>query len=163
MAKSFKQLQLEAQQNMANGDVDTWLLYQIYLNGAVAMDNQINTINVPLSAVQLQTGNSIPIIAVPAVAGKSIQVIAASLDYVANAGLLGVNDVQLIIDTLTQAQLNCNNNLNPAVSRFFSLLNNTGVTGISDLAPNKNLLIKTNADSLLGTATATVNIFYRLI
>lgn len=125
-------------------------------------------VKISLTAAQLKTGNSVPIVAVPAPgAGKYIRVNAASFNYVKNDGLLSLTDIALIIDTAPGIQYDSDSNINPAASTF-SILNAVNLSiyvggpPVSIIA-NKALTIQTDVDSVAGTGTMDVYITYEII
>jgi hypothetical protein len=121
------------------------------------------TVTVSLTAVQLATGNSVPIQAIAAPgAGLAIEVISASVSYTYSTAVYTATTMALITSTASANQAVTGTILSVGSSTFVKA---TMVQSASiQLIANKALMIQTQADGGAGAVgTAKVYICYRVI
>jgi len=142
--------------------------YYLYLQNLVVVASifppatTLLTFRVPLTAAQIRTLNSIPVLAVAAPGvGKAIQVISGSVNFTANAVAFTSATLNLRIDTLIQNQAGTADSiLQNGINDFHSMQLQTPA---NNMITNNALNIIANADSAVGDGTAVVYGAYQII
>jgi hypothetical protein len=132
---------------------------------AITVAHQIiYEVTVPLTALQIQTGNTVPIdtgIPLPGL-GKAIEVVSASIIFTANTTPFLSATIYLITDTAADSQTYSVGILGGGVNTFTRFGINTSI--LTTMVANKRLLVQTDADSIgTGDGVATVYVAYRII
>jgi hypothetical protein len=120
-------------------------------------------VKVPLTAAQIMTLNSIPVLAIPAPGvGKAIEIISGSANLIFNTTAYTSSSLRLQPTSATGSQFSAVNLFLSAISTRFSRMLQVIVTDVS-VIENEPINITSDADSVVGDSPINIYISYRII
>jgi len=146
--------------------VDNYYLYLEYLALFALLpplaSTPLFTFRIPLTAAQIKTLNSIPVLAVAAPGiGFAIQMICGSINYTFNTAVFS-NDINVESATTTGASQLSSTSIQVAAS-MFDVFQIVGEQDTDVIQENEDMNITASADSLVGDGSAIIYGMYRVI